>query len=218
MNKMLVLGFAFILITVDSWAARVSGKVTSIHDGDTLTIQEPGQPRRSRVRLFGVDTPEVDFMGATQGESAILARDYLRSLLPMGAEVELELSTQGQDRNGRYLAIVHFQGKDINAEMLKSGWASFYVIFPYDKDHIRTYSDLSREAFDARRGIFSALYASDPLPYVFRQDQRAFEGTYLIGDLRTRRLYNGEKMEEVPPYARVFFSNIAIARRQGFRF
>lgn len=218
MNIRFFLALGLVFLTVESWAARVSGKVTSIHDGDTLTIQEPGQPRRSRVRLFGVDTPEVDFMGASQGESAILARDYLRALLPMGAEVELELSTQGQDRNGRYLAIVHFQGTDINAEMLRSGWASFYVIFPYDKDHIRTYSELSREAFEAKRGIFSALYATDPLPYVFRQDQRAFEGSYLIGDLRTRRLYNGEKMDEVPPYARVFFSNIAIARRQGFRF
>jgi len=218
MKTLLLLSAALLLILPDSWAARVSGTVTSIHDGDTLTIQEPGQPRRSRVRLFGVDTPEVDFMGVTQGESAILARDYLRSLLPMGAEVELELSTQGQDRNGRYLAIVHYRGVDINAEMLKSGWASFYVIFPYDKDHIRAYSELSREAFEARRGIFSAPYAKDPLPYVFRQDQRAFEGSYLIGDLRTRRLYNGNKMEEVPPYARVFFSNIAIARRQGFRF
>ena len=46
-------------------AKTLSGKVLSIHDGDTLTFLPTGEIKKAKLRLLGVDTPEIDFNGKT---------------------------------------------------------------------------------------------------------------------------------------------------------
>lgn len=199
-------------------AKTITGKVLSIHDGDTITFLPSDSPKKAKLRLMGVDTPEVDFNGNSQGESAELARDYLKSLLPLNANISIELSDKNMDSNNRYLGQIIYNGIDLNLEMLKAGWGAIYFIYPYDKKLFVKYSEASSLADNNKLGIFSDKFSHNPLPYIFRQESKGIPGTNLVGDFKTKKLFSGEDVESVPHYHRVFFSNENTAIVQGFSF
>lgn len=66
--------------TVHAWPAIV----LDVHDGDTVTVAPMGDVRaRMRVRLYGIDAPELEQRGEPQ------PRDHLRSLVSPGQGVEV---------------------------------------------------------------------------------------------------------------------------------
>lgn len=206
-----------ILFLIPSVEAKsLMGKVLSIHDGDTITFQPEGAPKKAKLRLMGVDTPEIDFNGHSQGEVAEKARDYLRSMLPINSTIKIELSEKGMDSNDRYLGQIIYNGVDLNLEMLKAGWGAVYFIYPYDKKLVVNYGEASKIADEKNVGIFSAKYEHEPLPYIFRQDSKGIPGTNMVGNFKTKKLFVSENIEEVPHYLRVFFSSDAMASSQGF--
>ncbi len=208
--------FLIILLIPSVEAKGLVGKVLSIHDGDTLTFLPEGSPKKAKLRLMGVDTPEIDFNGNSQGEVAEAARDYLRSLLPLNSTIRIELSDKGMDNNDRYLGQVIYNERDLNLEMLKAGWGAVYFIYPYDKKIVVKYAEASRLADEQNVGIFSEKYQNEPLPYIFRQDSKGIPGTNMVGNFKTKKLYNSESIQEVPHYYRVFFSSDVMASSQGF--
>jgi micrococcal nuclease len=195
--------------------ADYSGVVLSIHDGDTITILEKGAPKKTKVRLLGVDTPEVDFNGRTQGEMAFKARDYLRSLIPLNSEIIVKPQEKSLDSNGRTLGQIYYQGQDINYLMLKAGWGALYFIYPFDKKVVSDYVEISGEAISNKRGIFSDLYLNEDLAYMFRINVKGVEGNNLFGDFLTKVLKHN--IEEIPSNRRVFFPTESIALSQGYR-
>lgn len=50
--------FLFFILLVPSLASAWSGKVVSVHDGDTISV-ESADGKRHRVRIYGVDAPEL---------------------------------------------------------------------------------------------------------------------------------------------------------------
>ncbi len=101
-------------------------------DGDTIdvTLQHGGE---DRVRLVGIDTPEVYNgyeCGGSEASSAM-------SRIAEGKRVTLATDpTQDQrDRYGRLLAYVkRIHGPSLQVAMLEEGWASVYV---YDGNPFR---------------------------------------------------------------------------------
>jgi micrococcal nuclease len=76
--------------------------ITRVVDGDTIDIS-PSVEGRSRVRLIGMDTPEVYFGTQPYGpEASAFAKQVLD-----GEEVGLELDVQKVDPYGRLLAYVY---------------------------------------------------------------------------------------------------------------
>lgn len=197
-------------------ARTIVGKVLSIHDGDTLTFLPEGSLTKSKLRLLGVDTPEIDFNNHSQGEVAEKARDYLRSLLAINSTIEIKLSEKGIDSNNRYLGQLFFKGVDLNLEMLKAGWGAVYFIYPYDKKLVANYGEASRLADEQDKGIFSYQYQKELLPYLFRQETKGTEGTNMVGNFNTKKLYLSENIDEIPHYFRVFFPSDLMASSQGF--
>lgn len=197
-------------------AKTLSGKVLNIHDGDTLTFLPTGEIKKAKLRLLGVDTPEIDFNGYSQGDMALNARDYLQSLLPTDSTIEIELAANGMDSNNRYLGVIKFKGEDLNAKMLSSGWGAVYFIYPYEKSLVKKYLTLSEEAHKKSLGIFSDNYRNEPLPYMFRQQSKGIIGSNIVGNFLTKKLYAAEKIEEVPHFHRVFFSSDQMAKSVGF--
>lgn len=215
-NILFLLGL--LVLTLSIAEARVlEATVLTINDGDTVSIMPKGETKKARLRLIGVDTPEMFFNGESQGEVAVKARDYLRALVPIGSKISVELPLKEEDNNGRYLGVIRLNGVDVNAEMLKSGWGALFVMFPYDKTLTARYVAIAKGAYEKKFGIFQDTYADQPLPYMFRQEARGTEGFLLIGDYETKRLYTQENIQRVPPYARIFFFNEHMARNQGFR-
>lgn len=212
-----LLSFAMFFCSLPA-LADFSGSVTAIHDGDTLHVKVAGTPKPLRVRLWGVDTPEIDFMSASQGDWAYGARDYLKSLLPIGAIVTIKTGEMLTDKANRALGTVIYQGRDINALMLKSGWAFLYIIAPYEKGLTHEYSMACHEAAQRRRGVFDPRITDELEPYFFRLKVQKKIGFNIMGDLSSKRLIPYNSQRSVHPCDRVFFASEDAAQAKGFSF
>lgn len=82
-------------------------------DGDTLRIAGLG-----RVRVVGVDTPELRGQCERERELAQQAHTFTRRFL-RGAVVEVVLL--GKDRYSRYLARVSVEGRDLAEALIAAG-------------------------------------------------------------------------------------------------
>lgn len=102
----------------------LSGKVVSIHDGDTITVLQGKQ--QVKVRLFGIDAPELK---QPYGKKS---KQFLANLIA-GEAVEVE--ENGKDKYKRVLGVVYYNGQDINAQMVSSGYAWAFV--KYSKDYVK---------------------------------------------------------------------------------
>ena len=96
----------------------LSGKVVSIHDGDTITLLQDKQ--QIKVRLFGIDAPELK---QPYGKKS---KQFLANLIA-GQIVEVE--ENGKDRYKRTIGTIYLNGIDINAQMVANGYAWAYRKF-----------------------------------------------------------------------------------------
>lgn len=121
-------------------------------DGDTLRLRDG-----TRVRLIGIDTPEVahpDFGDECYGEEA---SRYVERLLRPGDELRLVFDVDRFDQYGRTLAYV-YRGVDdlfVNAQLLKKGYAYIEFVEP-NTAHERQFRRLAAQAREAGRGLWSA--------------------------------------------------------------
>ena len=84
-----------------------SATVISVYDGDTITVCVDLGFHISQtmsVRLARINCPEVRGSSSVAG---LEARDYLRSILPVGTRVTLVTHKDGREKYGRYLADVY---------------------------------------------------------------------------------------------------------------
>lgn len=136
--------------------------VKRVVDGDTLVL-ENGE----RVRLIGIDTPEVhesnklykDSRTTGQDVKAIQdlgrrASDFTKKLVE-GKRVSLEFDVERRDKYGRMLAYVYLKdGTFVNAEIVKEGYASLMSIPPNVK-YADLFLKLYRQARESRVGLWS---------------------------------------------------------------
>lgn len=124
-------------------------RVKSVYDGDTLTLENG-----KKVRLLGVDTPELKGEGGGPDNFAPEARDFTRSLCD-GREAWLEFDTEKEDAYGRWLCFVYVREGDsvrmVNAELLREGLARLYTPGP-NALHKELLLACQREARENARG------------------------------------------------------------------
>ena len=101
------------------------GLVTQVIDGDTVVIDN------KRVRLIGIDTPELH---PTPEPGAIEAKQFVEGLC-LGKEVGLDVDDiRPKDKYGRTLAVVYVDAGgswvNLNAELLRGGLAEVLYISP----------------------------------------------------------------------------------------
>lgn len=130
-------------------------------DGDTLKLANG-----ERVRLIGVDTPEVhesvklyrDARKSNQDVATIQALGkkaaaFTKGLVE-GKPVRLEFDVQKKDRYGRLLAYVYLEnGTFLNAEIIRQGYANVMTI-PPNVRYQDLFLKLYREAREAKRGLW----------------------------------------------------------------
>jgi endonuclease YncB( thermonuclease family) len=104
--------------------------VTRVVDGDTIDVAIGG--RDERVRMLGIDTPEIHVEGGPPECFGPEAAGHTSSLLPAGTEVRLERDVVGRDHYGRLLAHVYRlpDGLLVNEELLRQGFARPLTIEP----------------------------------------------------------------------------------------
>ncbi len=106
------------LIILSTLTFALSGKVVSVHDGDTVTVLQDA--RQIKVRLYGIDAPELK---QPYGKKS---KQFLENLIA-GEVVEVE--GNGKDRYKRTIGTIYLDGKDINAQMVENGYAWAYRKF-----------------------------------------------------------------------------------------
>lgn len=135
--------------------------VVRVVDGDTIDVLVAG--REDRVRLIGIDTPEVahEAFGDRPANDAECFGDeasaFVASLLPIGTAVRLERDVVGRDDYGRLLAYV-FRADDelfVNHEIVRAGYAQPLTIAP-NVTHHDLVVDAAREAEREGAGLWSA--------------------------------------------------------------
>ena len=129
--------------------------VGRIADGDTFSCRDG-----RRVRLIGIDTPEL-----AQGESGRQARAALGRLAPPGTSVRLERDIASHDRYGRELAHVWNGARLVNEALVLEGWAMLYTVPPNVK-YAERLERAQKQARAARVGLWgSGGFVCEPAAY-----------------------------------------------------
>ena len=117
-------------------------------DGDTVVLAGG-----ERVRYIGIDTPELHHPRKPVQPYAREAMEFNRRLVE-GKKVRLETDVNRRDKYGRLLAYVYLEdGRFVNAELLKEGYAQLLTI-PPNVRHVDLFVSLQKEAREAKRGLW----------------------------------------------------------------
>lgn len=135
--------------------------VTHVVDGDTIDVTVGGA--RERVRLTGVDTPEVAHAGTPDRPGnpaecfADAAAAFTAGLIPPGTPVRLERDVVSRDDYGRLLAYVYRAGDGVfvNDELVRQGYARPLSIAP-NVTHRERFVTAARLAEHAEVGLWGA--------------------------------------------------------------
>lgn len=147
--------------------------VTEVVDGDTVDVAYPNGTV-VRVRLLGIDTPEVhtenapaEFEGVPDtatGEYCLReaghdASDYVRSQL-LDREVRLVFDGEADRRGsyGRLLAYIYLNDTNVNYRLVAEGYARVY-----DSEFTQStrFYDAEREAQQSHRGVWRCADGTD---------------------------------------------------------
>jgi endonuclease YncB( thermonuclease family) len=115
----------------------LSGEAHAV-DGDSLRIGE------ARLRLEGIDAPEIGqkcSVGGREVDCGREARNHLRSLIGGNS---VSCSGWQEDNYGRLLVRCSARSVDLNAAMVRGGWAVAFGDFENEE----------REAREERRGLW----------------------------------------------------------------
>lgn len=130
-----------------------TAEVVAVVDGDTIDVATVDGT--ARVRLIGIDTPEIGRGGEVSECYADKARTFLDELL-YGQEVELvgDAAQADIDKYGRLLRYVYVDGQSA-AELAITAGAGYE--YTYDAPYVaqETYRDAQEAAKSAGVGVWS---------------------------------------------------------------
>jgi endonuclease YncB( thermonuclease family) len=130
---------------------RLKAKVTDVVDGDTIDVRY--KRRNDRVRLIGIDTPEV-YGGAECGGPEASTRMHR---LADGRRIKLvtDPTQDRRDRYGRLLAYARvIRGPSLQLAILRKGWAKVYVYGGDPFERVEQFRKAETSARNANRGAW----------------------------------------------------------------
>lgn len=130
------------------------GQVTHVSDGDTLWVKPESGSAPRKVRLLGLDAPELCQAGGAA------ARAALQNLV---ADKPVQVKVNFQDTYGRDLARLRVDDRDVGAALVSAGhaWSSRW------HSSLGPYAVQEASARAAKLGLFAD--SSAQLPREFRQ-------------------------------------------------
>jgi micrococcal nuclease len=146
----------------------LEGTVRRVIDGDTVVVRLADR-RQEKVRLIGIDAPEIHESEKLTREVARTGRDrvtlrrlgrrsaaFTAARLPAGRRVRLELDVDRRDRDERLLAYVwRADGILVNLALLEAGQAQLLTI-PPNVRHADRFRACAAAARAARRGLWAS--------------------------------------------------------------
>ena len=115
-SKKFLLAITFIANTAYA-VSSFTGNVTYVSDGDTLWVQSDKGGPPLKLRIDGIDAPEICQAGG------VASRD---SLVQQALHQRVQVMVKRKDTYGRGLAHIKLNGNDLGAQMVRSGHAWSY--------------------------------------------------------------------------------------------
>ncbi|MDC9725671.1 MAG: thermonuclease family protein [Gammaproteobacteria bacterium] len=104
---------------------RYKHQVKRVYDGDTIILKNG-----DRVRLLGINTPEIESRHRQGEEGGLTAKQWLKDKLQHGS-VFLEYDVEKKDKYDRSLAhLFSIEGEHLNKELVQAGLATLSIIPP----------------------------------------------------------------------------------------
>ncbi len=150
----------FLQLVMLSWSVSVqakesfTGRVERIADGDTVWVRPDAGGRPLKLRLEGIDAPEICQSGGDASRAW---------LINVAMHQQVRVVVNHQDDYGRGLARVDLDGQDLGARMVRSGHAWSYRW----RSSLGPYAAEEQLARQSRLGLFSDGGAE--LPRDFRK-------------------------------------------------
>lgn len=169
----------FLLSITLSLNAQLKGKIVKVQDGDTVTLLDSDNTQH-KIRLNGIDAPEN---GQPYGDKS---KEYLSNLI-FGKTVTVEYKKKDQYK--RILGVIYLGEVNINAEMIRSGYAWNYK---YSRD--KYYIKLQEKAKADKRGLWKDENAIDP--WQWRKEMKGQYSTSeakIYTNVSTPRIYHRTK-------------------------
>lgn len=140
---------ALILLALSVLSLSQSWRLcTGVVDGDTIVLDG-----NEKVRLIGVDTPEIKDTRKPVQYFGQEAYRFTKSLVE-GKKVRLEYDWEKKDKYGRTLAYVYLEdGTFLNAEIIKQGYGFAYTRFPFK--YLEEFRQYERDAREDERGLWT---------------------------------------------------------------
>ena len=136
--------------------ADVAGRARVI-DGDTIEVGAV------RIRLFGVDAPESAQRCLAGGRHWPCGEQATRALVRHIDSRSVACEERDQDRYGRIVAVCRYGGQDVNAWLVREGWAMAY------RRYSSAYAGEEASAKAAKRGVWRGEFVP---PWDWRRGDR----------------------------------------------
>lgn len=131
--KALVL--VLLLVTTSTGGERFRATVLRIADGDTIVVAVKG--RETRVRLLGVDAPELGRDGQPGEPYSRAATEFVKARIAQATRIEIEVAGDRVDSYGRSLAFTWLwlpgrpEAVNLSEELLREGLARAIRSYEY---------------------------------------------------------------------------------------
>ena len=162
------------------------GEVIAVLDGDTIMARFDGGEVRT-LRLIGIDTPELHDLRDDVKWLALTAKRYAFWRL-YKKDIELTYDWTQEDKHGRMLAYVWAEGVMFNKSILKDGFATAFLKFPFK--HSEEFKRAEEEARKLERGF----WREKPYPSITADGAERYLGElmevrFLCSEVSTRGKY-----------------------------
>jgi endonuclease YncB( thermonuclease family) len=149
----------------------LAGVVTKVTDGDTIQVNSDGT--KLKVRLYGIDAPEMERRNKRTGVVSKAGQPYgeeaFRTLEGKVARQQVRLDVMAVDQYKRLVALVFVGDRNVNSEMVAVGAAWAYKQY-LDRPYASEFIDAEEEARQAGKGLWRQ--ANPQPPWEFRKQQK----------------------------------------------
>src|SRR4051794_19682773 len=150
--------FAGDVLARDTGAFAYSGRVVHVVDGDTVDVALKSS-KRVRVRVIGIDTPEVGTCYAAAATTRMIQLVSSKNVVLHG-----DATQATRDRYSRLLAYVDVGRRDAGATLVREGYARVYIYGGRPFLRTAAYQKAEEGARQARRGLWATCAASERRP------------------------------------------------------
>ncbi|HYG80455.1 MAG TPA: thermonuclease family protein [Pyrinomonadaceae bacterium] len=193
----------------------IEGKVVRVSDGDTITVLDADN-KQHRIRFQGIDAPESK---QAYGQAA---KENLSKMV-FGKQVTVVWDKV--DKYRRTVGKVLLDGRDINIEQVRAGFAWHYKKYADEQpaeDRV-TYAKAEEEARAARRGLWQDPNPTPPGEWRADAKEERWgppppEGT-IIGNKSSKKYHRPDcpGYRDMAERNRVFFKTVAEAEAAGYK-